>query len=181
VRVLVAAIACWGIGCAATTASAPVTEYTASDAILFNESVDLVWDPIIVEGEWGGAFERRIARADLIAAVRAESIVTEVVKRRTAYRITVEVAQRLKGESSDELVLRVRDDEPGYRTVEDSEDQILHEGFIAFVKWEAREGADALVPHWHLSPDSPAVRAKIEHGLRRPGPDPNTQVEVVAP
>lgn len=175
------AIACWGIGCSATSVSAPATQYTASDAVLFDKSVDLVWDPIIVEGEWGGAFERRIARADLIAAVRAESIVTEVVKRRAAYRITVRVGQRLKGDSPDELVLRVRDDEPGHPTVEDSEDQILHEGFIAFVKWEDREGANERIPHWHLSPDSPAVRAKIEHGLRRPDSDPNTQVEVVAP
>ena len=176
-----AAIACWGIGCAATTASSPETQFTAGDAILFDNSVDLVWDPIIVEGEWGGAFERRIARADLIAAVRAKSIVTEVVKRRAAYRITVRVGQRLKGDSPDALVLRVRDDQPGHRTVEDSEDQVLHEGFIAFVKWEASEGSEERIPHWHLSPDSPAVRAKIDRGLRPPEPDPNTEVEVVAP
>ena len=38
-----------------------------------------------------------------------------------------------------------------------------------------------LIVHWHLSPDSDAVRDKINYVLRRPATDPHTEVEVVEP
>ena len=180
-RALITAIACWGIGCAGATPNAPPVGYRASDAALFDQSLDLVSDPVIVEGQWGGAFERRVARADVIAAVRTDSLVNEVVKRQAAYRLSVEVKEHLKGGSAREILLQVSDQEPGYRSVEDNEDRLLHDGFIAFIKWEAQQGSDGPHAHWHLSPDSLAVRRKIEHVLRLPAPDPNTQVEVVGP
>jgi hypothetical protein len=59
--------------------------------LLFDNAVDLVEAPVIVEGEWSGAFERRVGRADLIAVVRVESLSSDLVKRRSAYRLTVTV------------------------------------------------------------------------------------------
>lgn len=180
-RVLIAAIACWGIGCAGAAPNAPATDFRASDVRLFDNSVDLVDAPAIVEGEWSGAFEHRVARADLIAAIRVQSLSSELIKRRSAYRLNVRVKDRLKGTSSKELVLRVSDDEPGHRSVEVNEDRLLHDSFIAFIKWEAQPDAPELIAHWHLSPDSEAVRTKIDYFLRRPPPDPHTDVEVVEP
>lgn len=177
-RALIAAIACWGIGCAGAASNVPITDFRASDAALFDNSVDLVADPVIVEGEHG-AFERRVARADLVASIRVQSLHSEFVKRRSAYRLTVKVKDRLKGSSTRELELRVSDDEPGHRSVELNEDRLLHEPFIAFIKWEADPASSEPNAHWHLSPDSEAVRDKIEWVLRRPPPDPHTEVEVV--
>jgi hypothetical protein len=179
-RALIAAIACWGIGCAGAASNVPATDFRASDAALFDNSVDLVAKPAIVEGEHG-AFDRRVARADLIASIRMQSLHSELIKRRSAYRLTARVKDRLKGTSSKELELRVSDDEPGHRTVELNEDRLLHEPFIAFIKWEADPQSPELIAHWHLSPDSEAVRDKIDYVLSRPPPDPHTEVEVVEP
>lgn len=180
-RLLIAAIACWGLGCAGVAANAPVTDFRPSDAALFDNAVDMVASPVIVEGEWSGAFERRVARADLIAEVRVQSLSSELIKRRSAYRLDVKVKSRLKGSSTRELALRVSDDVPGYRSVQANEDRLLEDSFIAFVKWEANAAASELIAHWHLSPDTDAVRDKIEYLLRNPAPDPHASVEVVEP
>lgn len=177
---LITAIACWGIGCAGAASNVPVTDFRASDVALFDNSVDLVAAPVIVEGE-RGAFERRVGRADLVGSIRVQSLHSEFIKRRSAYRLTVKVKDRLKGESTRELELRVADDDPGYRSVEANEDRLLHDPFIAFVKWEADPESPELIAHWHLSPDSDAVREKIDYVLRRPASDPHTEVEVVEP
>lgn len=178
-RVLIAAIACWGVGCAGASPNAPATHFEPADASLFDNAVDLVEAPVIVEGQWSGAFERRVARADLIAVVQVDSLSSDLVKRRSAYRLTVKVHDRLKGTSSAELVLRVRDDEGGYQTVRVNEDRLLRDPFVAFIKWETSAGSPELVAHWHLSPDSAAVRDKIEFLLRQPLKDTHTEVEVV--
>jgi hypothetical protein len=181
VRVLIAAIACWGIiGCAGAASNVTLTAFRASDVSLFDNAVDLVASPVIVEGE-SGAFADRVGRADLIASIRLQSLHSELIKRRSAYRLTVKVKDWLKGASTKELELRVADDEPGYRSVEVNEDRLLHDAFIAFVKWEAEPGSSELIAHWHLSPDSPAVREKIDYVLRRPATEPQTEVEVVEP
>jgi hypothetical protein len=143
--------------------------------------VDLVEAPVIVEGEWGGAFEQRVGRADLIALVQVVSLSSDLVKRRSAYRIAVRVKGRLKGSSSKEIVLRVRDDEPGYTSVRANEDWLLHNPSVAFIKWEAEPGSPELTAHWHISPDSDAVRDKVEFLLRQPAKDPHTEVEVIEP
>jgi len=179
-RVLIAAIACWGIGCAGAASNVQATDFRGSDVALFDNSVDLVAAPVIVEGEWG-AFERRVVRADLVASIRVQSLHSELIRHRSAYRLTVKVKDRLKGESTRELELRVTDEEPGHRSVEMNEDRLLSDSFIAFVKWEADPESSGLVAHWHLSPDSEAVRDKIGYVLRRPAPDPHTEVEVVGP
>ena len=180
-RALVLAIACWGVGCAGGSSNAPASEFQSSDVSLFDNSVDLVEAPVIVEGEWSGAFERRVGRADLIAVVAVESLSSDLVKRRSAYRLTVRVEERLKGSSSGGIVLRVRDDEPGYHSVRVNEDWLLHHPSVAFIKWETDPGSPELLAHWHLSPDSDAVRDKIEFLLRQPAKDPHTEVEVLEP
>ena len=180
VRVLIAAIACWGIGCAGAASNVPLTDFRASDVSLFDNSVDLVAAPVIVEGA-SGAFERRVARADLVASIRVLSLHAELIKHRSAYRLTAKVKDQLKGASTKELELRVTDEERGYRSVEVNEDRLLHDSFIAFVKWESDPASSGLIAHWHLSPDTEAVRRKIDYVLRRPAPDPHTEVEVVEP
>lgn len=176
-RVLIAAIACWGIGCAGAASNTSTNDFRDSDLLLFDNAVDLVRAPVIVEGEYSGAFERRVQRADLIAVLRVDALSSDLVKRRSTYRLTVRVKNRIKGESSDEFVLRVRDDEPGYQSVRVNEDRLLHNAFVAFIKWESDPGAADRVAHWHFSPDSDAVRDKVEYLIRRPAVDANAEVE----
>jgi len=167
VRVLIAVIACWGIGCASAASNAPATQFQPSDVGLFDNAVDLVEVPVIVEGDWSGTFEQRVRRADLVAVVKVHSLSNDFVSRRSAYRLTVKVKKRLKGSSTKELVLRVSDEEPGYETVQVNEDRLLHDPFVAFIKWEADPGSPDLIAHWHLSPDSDEVREKVDFSLRQ--------------
>ena len=180
-RVVIAAIACWGIGCAGASGNATTTGFRPSDAPLFDNAVDLVDAPVIVEGQWSGAFEQRVGRADLIAAVRVDSLSSDLVKRRSAYRLTVNVRGRLKGSSANEIVLSVRDDDPGYSSIRANEDRLLRDPLIAFVKWETDPKSPDLIAHWHLSPDSVAVRRKIDYFLRNPPAHPQPEVEPVEP
>jgi len=180
VRLLAAVIACWGIGCAGAASSLPPSDFRESDVSLFDNSVDLVASPVAVEGEYG-VFERRVGRADVIASIRVQSLHSELIKRRSAYRLRVRVTDRIEGTSPSELELRVADDEPGYRSVEANEDRLLHDPFIVFIKWEVERGSSTPTARWHLSPDSELVRDKIDHVLHQPAPDPHTKVEVVEP
>ncbi|MGB3049531.1 MAG: hypothetical protein WBB42_00945 [Polyangiales bacterium] len=159
----------------------PAPDFRPSDAPLFDNAVDLVKAPVIVEGEWSGAFERRVGRADLIAVVRVDSLSSDFISRRSAYRLTVKVKNRLKGSSSKELLLRVGDDEPGYDTVRVNEDRLLGGPFVVFLKWAADPESSKPIAHWHLSPDSDAVREKIDYVLRHPMKDVRPEVEVVEP
>ncbi len=157
----------------------PAPDFRPSDAPLFDHAVDLVETPAIVRGEWGGAFEQRASRADLIAVVRVSSLSADFISRRSAYRLTLKVKDRLKGTASKELVLRVGDDEPGYESVLVNEDRLLHNPFVVFIKWAADPESGELIAHWHLSPDSDGVREKIDYVLAHPMKDARTAVEVV--
>jgi hypothetical protein len=109
------------------------------------------------------------------------SLSSDFVSRRSAYRLTVKVKNRLKGSSSKEIVLRVDDDEPGYESVRSNEDRLLQDSFVAFVKWAADPESAEPIARWHLSPDSDAVREKIDYFLRHPMKDVRTEVEVLEP
>lgn len=181
VRLLIAAITCWGIGCAGASSNRPETDFGLADVALFDNGLDIVDAPVIVEGQRSGAFEQRVGRADLIAAVSIESLSSDLVKRRWAYRLRVRTGDRLKGISSKEMVLRVGDDESGYQSIRIHEDSLLRRPWIAFVKWEADPKSSDLIAHWHLSPDSLAVRNKIEFFLRHRVKNPRAEIELVEP
>ena len=176
-RLLIAALGCVVLGCAGASVNAPLTAFRPSDAALFDNAVDLR-TPAPGEGE-GGLLDARVRRADLVAAVRVRSLSSELIKRRSAYRLKLGVEDQLKGTSTGEVVVRVTDAEPGYRTVEVNEDRLLHGSFIAFIKWEIRPDSTDLIPHWHISVDSEPVREQIGTLLRRSGFDPGTEVEVI--
>ncbi|MBT8450495.1 MAG: hypothetical protein KJO40_00880 [Deltaproteobacteria bacterium] len=159
----------------------PAPDFRPSDAPLFDNAVDLIEAPAVVEGGWTSALERRVGRADLIAVVRVDALSSDFVSRRSSYRLTVKVKSRLKGSSSRELVLRVADAEPGYETVRVNEDRLLEGAFVVFLKWAVDPESPQPIARWHLSPGSDAVREKIDYFLRHPMEDERNEVEVVEP
>jgi len=176
-RALIAAIACWGIGCAGAASNVPTSEFRASDVSLFDQTVDRVAAPITVDGELSAVFERRVDRSDFIAIVRVASLSSDWVKRRSAYRLAIKIKETLKGSPPKDLVLIVHDDEPGYASVKANEDRLLRNSFLAFLKWENRPQRSESIPRWHLSPDSDAAREKVDYLLGRPVSVPNAAAE----
>ncbi|MGD8316128.1 MAG: hypothetical protein PVH21_09820 [Myxococcales bacterium] len=179
-RLLVALLSCCAIQCAGASSNAPETEFRESDLDLFDDAVDLVENPLVIES-MQGAFERRVARADLIAIVRVESLSSDFIRRRSAYRLAVRIEQRLKGSAPAEMVLRVEADQPGYRTVQKHEDLLLRNAFIAFVKWEPHSADAEPVNHWHLSPASNVALDQVQLVLSKPAADGQTKIEAQKP
>ncbi|MDH3201492.1 MAG: hypothetical protein OEM15_11425 [Myxococcales bacterium] len=180
-RVLAMGAVCALLGCATGSSTVSTVEFAAEDRFLFDNAVDLVDKPAIVESEWRGEFERRVIRADIIAVIKIESLSSDEDRRGSSYRLTARVIDRLKGHSARELILRAHDDQPGFQSVRVNEDRLLRDPFVAFIKWENDAEAELPVPRWHLSPDSPAVRDKVAFFLSPPSGDDRTRVEVLGP
>lgn len=168
----ITALALWVMGCAGASSNVTATELLASDELLFDHAVDFVEDPVVIRDEWGGTFERRVARSDLIAVVRISSLSADTLPRRAAYRLTAKVKSTLKGSAPREVVLRVDDDQAGYQSVRVHEDRLLQDSFVAFVKWGSGPESEGPIAHWHLSPDSETVRENVDFFLRQPPPPP---------
>ena len=174
-------VLCLLVGCAGGSSNAGHVEFMPEDEWTFDNAVDLIDKPAIVESEWQGQFERRVTRADFIGVVRVDSISVDEDREGAGYRLTAKVIDTWEGRAPRELVLRVHDDEPGFRTVSLYENRLLGSRFVAFVKWQPDPDSNEEIPRWHLSPDSPGVRDKVRFFSTPPPNDARTEVEVVAP
>ena len=154
-------------GCGGSRKHVVVADFRPGDEEVFDDALDLVASPAIVEGEWGGDFERRVDRADLIAVVEIETLRSNVnLDRRTTYLLSAGVREALKGRAVRDLVLQVGDHKAGFDTVRANEDRLLRDPFVAFVKWQHGSAPSELRARWHLSPASLGVREKIAFLLR---------------
>ncbi len=171
--------------------------FTESDAEVFDDAVDRLSTPAdLPEGfreRWQRRLCRRSARSDVVAVVTIPSVRADTnPDRRSRYRIVARVERQLHGEAIDELVLPVREDDPGYETVHGRDDALLEGTYVAYVKWYHRRddgdavGFDARIEdgegddeddlpvdaHWHLSPASEQVLEATERALEaREGDD----------
>lgn len=149
-------------GCGGSRKDVVVADFRPGDEEVFDDAIDLVASPAIVQGEWGGDFERRVDRADLIAVVKIETLRSNVdLDRRTTYRLSAAVRETFKGRTVRELALQVGDHQGGFDTVRVNEDRLLREPFVAFVKWQDGSAPSEVRARWHLSPASLGVREKV--------------------
>ncbi|MEM7434689.1 MAG: hypothetical protein AAF436_06015 [Myxococcota bacterium] len=169
------------VACASSTANQVGVEFTPKDQLAFDDAVDVIDRPVIVESEWQGQFERRVTHADFIGSVRVESISVDQDRRGTGYRLVAHVVETLHRRAPRDLALEVHDDQAGFESVRMYEDDLLGGRFIVFVKWHAEPDSRDVVPRWHLSPDSPGVRDKVRFFLNPGASDGRTEVEVLAP
>lgn len=179
---------CWSLGvlglllaCGGSSGAGPGVEFVPEDSLTFDDSVDMIDKPVIVESEWQGQFEKRVTRADFIGTVRVDAISLDADRRGSGYRLNVRVTDTLRGRAPREMVLRVNDQQPGFQSVSMYEDRLLGGSFVAFVKWQEDAESRQSIPRWHLSPNSPAVQDKVRFFSNPPPPDGRTEVEVVAP
>ncbi|MEM7137293.1 MAG: hypothetical protein AAF500_11975 [Myxococcota bacterium] len=169
------------VACGSSAANQASVEFTPKDNLAFDDAVDVIDRPVIVESEWQGQFERRVTHADFIGSVRVESISVDQDRRGAGYRLVARVVETLLGRAPRELALEVHDDQPGFESVRMYEDDLLGGRFIVFVKWQAQADSREVLPRWHLSPDSPGVRDKVRFFLNPGASDGRTEVEVLAP
>lgn len=169
----VSTLACAG---SAEPVRTSVTPFTAEHEPLFENGVDMVHDPDVLEGSWLGSWEeeldRRVTFADVVALVTIRTLRTDVdLDRRETYRLVARPERVYLGEEQvaddEDFLFSVGEGEDGYGTVVNNERRLLDQQFIAFVKWQRDEASATPVPRWHLSPATEPVARRVRSLLRR--------------
>jgi len=159
----------------AQTVAVVTSPFTAEHEPVFENGLDLVRDPRVLEGPWLETWEDELARrtgfADVVALVTVRTLRTDVdLDRRRTYRLITHVDDVYFGENvGEELVFITREGEGGFQTVETNERRLLDTQYIAFLKWA--EDADGIVrARWHFSPATDQVARRVRSALRSRGP-----------
>lgn len=163
-----------GCGGPAQTVAVVTSPFTAEHEEVFDNGLDLVHDPRILEGAWLETWEDELARradhADVIALVTVQTLRTDLdLDRRRTYRLITRVDRVYLGENvGEELVFIAREGQGGFQTVETNERRLLDGQFIAFLKWA--EDEDGIVrARWHFSPATDQVAQRVRRALRGRG------------
>jgi len=183
---LLAAAACLAACGGSPPPARATSEFTPEHAEVFEDSVDFVDDPTVLEGrwreDWSRDLDRRVGFSDLIALVKVSYLNTDTnLERVSTFRIVVSVERSLYGEApEEEVTLIVREGEPGYGTVVGNERRILDQAFVAYIKWYQAD-ASTVLPHWHLAPATEPVVRRTEYLIERRAdvPDDTRTIEVV--
>ncbi|MFG0241330.1 MAG: hypothetical protein ACF8R9_00955 [Phycisphaerales bacterium JB054] len=168
---LVLMAACAGAQQTVAVVSSP---FTIEHEAVFENGIDLVRDPRILEGQWLETWEeqleQRIAMADVVALVTVRTLRTDVdLQRRHTYRLITDVDRVYVGERvGDELTLIVREGESGFGTVRTNERHLLDNQYLVFLKW-AEDEDGRVRARWHLSPASEQVALRLRAQLRERG------------
>lgn len=170
---LVPLLLCCG-GAAAGGAAKPSSPFTAQDARVFDEAVDLLADPESLEGAWADSWRRDLdtctGRADVVSVVSVETIVADIDPQgRKTFRLVPVPVRGLRGALPTGTSLRVRQDSPGYASVESNREALTGGQYLLFVKWYRTDDGHVLA-HWHLAQATPPVVEIVEGmlGLREP-------------
>lgn len=158
------------------------TPMSAEDRVLFDDGVDFVGDPGVLEGrwrdDWSSELDARVTGADVVAYVQVRALRTDLdLERRTTYRLLIDEVDTIVGELPEELALASVEGDGGYITIEGNEDRILEQELVLFLKWEQEAPGAQVRARWHLSPHTEAVTARVEYlaerrrGVSRPQPE----------
>ncbi|MEM9074647.1 MAG: hypothetical protein AAGE52_39495 [Myxococcota bacterium] len=145
---------------------------TSAERALFEDGADFVADPEALQGQWrrdwSSELDQRVRRSDVIAYVKVQTLRTDTdLDRRTTFRLILDENRTIYGEYPTELVLRSKEGQPGYGTLEGNERQLLNRDFVLFLKWELADGAIERTPRWHLAPASDQVIQRVEYLVER--------------
>lgn len=156
------------VGCSSSRAQIrPTSPFTPQLARIFDDSVDYVQD---VEGlggrvaaEWESQIDSLSRTSDLIAEATIETVVlgTDVDGTRS-YRLTAVITNPLVGQVPEDrrVALRVSEGQVGFNTVAGKEARLQSGHYLLFVKWYT-DGAGEVQAHWHLSPRTDALLARV--------------------
>jgi hypothetical protein len=152
--------------CGSSAPRVVVTPMTAAQEVIFENGVDFIDDPTLLEGSWLETWEQeidaRVAGSDVVAYVRITTLRTDTdLERRETHRLVAHVDSLRHGIAGDDLELVARQGEVGFPTVHGNEARILNQRFVAFVKYTQADPGAPLVARWHLSPASERVVRRV--------------------
>lgn len=144
-----------------------VTPMTSAQGVVFENGIDYIDDPALLEGSWLETWEQeidlRVRSADVVGYVRITTMRTDTdLERHETHRLVAHIDTLRLGEGvGEELELVVREGDPGFDTVHNQDRRILNQRFVAFVKWTQESEGMPIVARWHLSPASERVVRRV--------------------
>jgi hypothetical protein len=159
-----------------------VTPLTTAQGAVFENGVDYIDDPALLEGSWLETWEQevdlRVRAADVVAYVRITTMRTDTdLERNQTHRLVARIDTLRLGDGvteGEEIELVVRQGDAGFDTVHEQDRRILNQRFAAFVKWTQESEGLPIVARWHLSPASERVVRRVNslvEARRSPGED----------
>lgn len=132
------------------------TPMTPEAELAFENGIDFIDDPSLLEGnwleEWEGDIGRRVELCDAVLVVRITAVQQNVdLDRNLSYRLVAHIDNVRFGTGFDsEITLVSRHGEAGHASVHEYESRLLQNQFVAYIRFV--EDGDDVVPRWHLSP-----------------------------
>lgn len=158
-------------GCGSSTPEVVVTPMTPEHETAFENGVDFIDDPRLLEGSWldtwESEIEHRVTLSDAIAVVRISTVRHDTdLEHHDSYHLVATVVSVRYGTLSGDISLGTREGEVGFGTVAGNDERLLTppadrpDHFILFLKW-TRDDSGGLVARWHLSPAGTAVVQRV--------------------
>ena len=158
-------------GCGGAAAQMQVTSpFTEEHETAFENGVDFIDDPSILEGayltSWEDDIDRRVSLADAVALVTVTTYREDVdLDRRLTYHLITVVDRERHGSVPAELSLTVRQGERGFNSVRGNSARLLNQHFVLFLKWADDGGR--VVARWHLSPATDRILRRVNSLIER--------------
>ncbi|MCS6857057.1 MAG: hypothetical protein NZM37_05050 [Sandaracinaceae bacterium] len=143
------------------------------EALLFDNGVDLIQTPNLLQGNWLESWEQeteqRVKESDLIAVVRIDTFSSDVSPSgERSHRLHTHIEAIKHGHfDKNELDLVVRAKDPGEGTLRNRDAQLVGKRFVAFIRWFRESPESPIVPRFHLSPASDPVLRRINSLVER--------------
>lgn len=165
------ALAAAASGCGSSTPQVVVTPMTPESESAFENGVDFIDDPTLLEGSWLDAWEsdieHRVTLSDAIAVVRISTVRRDTdLDRHDTYHLVATIESMRMGTLPAEVSLAARESDVGFGTLVGNDDRLLTppadhpDHFLLYVKWTRAEDGP-LVARWHLSPAGARVVARV--------------------
>ncbi len=181
----IATVALSVCACGSAPTRVSVTPMTPAHEVAFDNGVDLIADPSILEGSWLEDWEReideRVRLSDAVALVRVTTVRHDTdLEQHDTYRLFVEVERVRHGAvAANELSLSVESRAAGFATVRDNESRILNQRFVGFLKWVQDPSGGPIAARWHLSPASERVVRRVNSLVEESHSDEDSRRRVI--
>jgi len=159
------------LGCGSASPQVVVSPMTPEAEVSFENGVDFIDDPSLLEGSWldnwESDIEHRVTLSDAIAIVRVTTVRRDTdLEHHDTYHLAVSVESTRLGTLSSDVLLSAREGQTGFGTLVGNDERLLSppsdhpDHFILFVKW-AHDDSGGTIARWHLSPAGPAVVQRV--------------------
>ena len=150
--------------CGSTSTALVVRPITAAQAAVYDNGIDYVDNPALLEGHWLETWEQeidqRVTESDVVSYVTISTIRTDAdLERRETFRLTAHSDSIRFGTVEEDFVIVSARTDAGFGTVRGNDTRILNNRFVLFLRHVQDEVDGPITTRWHMSPASePIVR-----------------------